>query len=105
MSFAQEVEIEITRERANELEEKSKTTSLPVVGLHILEVTEESVDQGLIEKDTMISGQDMLIALAEKLEYQGDDEVIRSDIVDAIKLMSNYVTTRLVPIKIPDPLG
>lgn len=50
MSFAQEVEIEITKERAAELEEQSKITSLPVVGLHILEVTEESVEQGLIKK-------------------------------------------------------
>lgn len=105
MSFAQEVEIEITKERANELEELSKITSLPVVGLHILDVTDEFVEQGLIKKETMLSGQDLLIALAEKLEYQGDDEKIRSDIVDAIKLMSNYVTTRLVPIKIPDPLA
>lgn len=104
MSFAQEVEIEITRERANELEEQSKITSLPVNGLHLLDVLDESIEQGLLKKEQFISGQDMLIALAEKLEYHGDDEQVRSDIVDSIKLMSNYVTTRLVPIRIPDPL-
>lgn len=102
MSEIEQVEIRVSAERAKELAELSKITSLPEDGLHMLDVMDEAIAKGAVSKGDMLSGQDMLNSIAEKLEYQGDDPEIRRQMVNSIKLMSNYATTRLVPISIPE---
>lgn len=104
MSQIRDFQVTLTPKEEQELAEKSKITSLPEDGILVLEIMEERVQNGLVDKATMLSGQKLLIAIAEKLEYEGDSPDIRAEVVDALKLMSQFATTRLVPIRIPEPV-
>ncbi len=104
MSQIRDFQVTLTPKEEQELAEKSKLTSLPEDGILILEIMEERVEQGLVAAETMLSGQKLLITVAEKLEYEGDNPDIRAEVVDALKLMSQFATTRLVPIRIPEPI-
>lgn len=104
MSQIRDFQVTLTEEEELEVAEKSKITSLPEDGLLVLEIMEERVEHGLVAAETMLSGQKLLIAVAEKLEYEGDSPEVRAEIVDALKLMSQFATTRLVPIRIPEPV-
>lgn len=104
MSQIRDLQVTLTAKEEQELAEQSKLTSLPEDGLLLLEIMEERVENGLVDPDTMLSGQRLLIAVAEKLEYQGDNPDVRAEAVDALKLMSQFATTRLVPIRIPEPV-
>lgn len=97
-----DIEVKISAEREKEIAELSKITSIPEDGLLLLDIFEDRVKDGLVDPVTMLSGQDLLLSIAEKLEYDGSDEAVRAEMIDAIKLMSVYATTRLVPIKIPE---
>ena len=95
------VKVNIGAEEAEELRKKSEITSLPEDGLYLLDAIEKAVSLGKVDADDMLSGQDILIAIAEKLENEGDNPAVRTELVEKIRLMSDYATTRLVPIEIP----
>ncbi|MCX2696251.1 hypothetical protein [Ochrobactrum chromiisoli] len=95
------VKVKITDEEAEELKTQSEITSLPEDGLYLLSAIEKAVSLGTVNADDMLSGQDMLIAIAEKLENESDNPAVLAELVEKIRLMSDYATTRLVPIEIP----
>lgn len=95
------VKVNIRAAEAEELKRQSEITSLPEDGLYLLDAIEKAVKLGTVDADDMISGQDMLIAIAEKLENEGRDPSVLADMINNIRLMSDYATTRLVPIEIP----
>lgn len=95
------VKVNISAAEAEELKSQSEITSLPEDGLYLLDAIEKAVKLGTVNADDMISGQDMLIAIAEKLENESDNPAVRAELVEKIRLMSDYATTRLVPIEIP----
>lgn len=66
-----------------------------------MDAIDEAVKKGTVSTDDMLSGQDMLIAIAEKLELEGDNPEVRALLIEKLRLMSDYATTRLVPIEIP----
>lgn len=44
----------------------------------------------------------MLIAIAEKLEFRGDDPDVVEEMVNKLRVLSNFATTRLVPVSPPE---
>lgn len=95
------LKVNISAEEAEELRLQSALTTLPEDGIYLLNAIDEAVKLGTVDKSDMISGQDMLIAIAEKLETEGRDPSVLADMINTIRLMSYYATTRLVPIEIP----
>lgn len=95
------LKVNISAEEAEELRKKSEITSLPEDGIYLMDAIDEAVKKGTVSADDMLSGQDMLIAIAEKLEQEGDNPEVRALMVENLRLMSDYATTRLVPIEIP----
>lgn len=95
------VKVNISAEEAEELKLQASLTTLPEDGIYLLNAIDKAVKLGTVDKNDMLSGQDMLIAIAEKLENEGDNPVVRTELVENIRLMSDYATTRLVPIEIP----
>ncbi|SPL65059.1 hypothetical protein [Ochrobactrum soli] len=95
------VKVNISAEEAEELKLQASLTTLPEDGIYLLNAIDKAVKLGTVDKNDMLSGQDMLIAIAEKLENEGDNPVVRTELVEKIRLMSDYATTRLVPIEIP----
>lgn len=101
MSEIVALKVNISAEEAKELRKKSEITSLPEDGIYLMDAIDEAVKKGTVSADDMISGQDMLIAIAEKLEFEGDNAEVRALMIENLRLMSDYATTRLVPIEIP----
>ncbi|MEN3142313.1 hypothetical protein ABDF71_09885 [Ochrobactrum sp. WV_118_8] len=101
MSQITALKVKISAEEAEELKTQSEITSLPEDGLYLLSAIEKAVSLGTVNADDMISGQDMLIAIAEKLENEGHNPAVRAELVDKLRLTSYYATTRLVPVEIP----
>jgi hypothetical protein len=101
MSQITALKVKISAEEAEDLKSQSEITSLPEDGLYLLSAIEQAVRLGTVNANDMISGQDMLIAIAEKLENEGDNPEVVANLIDKIRLMSDYATTRLVPIEIP----
>lgn len=101
MSKIMALRVNISVEEAEELRKKSEITSLPEDGIYLLDAIDEAVKKGTVSADDMLSGQDLLIAIAEKLELEGDSADVRAHLIDKLRLMSDYATTRLVPIEIP----
>lgn len=95
------LKVNISAEEAEELRKKSEITSLPEDGIYLMDAIDEAVKKGTVSADDMLSGQDMLIAIAEKLELEGDNAEVRAHMIENLRLMSDYATTRLVPIEIP----
>ena len=92
----------ISAKEAEELRLQSALTTLPEDGLYLMNAIDKAIDQGLVNKEEMLSGQDMLLAIAEKLENEGNNPDVVSDIITKLRLMSVYATTRLVPVSIPE---
>jgi hypothetical protein len=101
MSNIDILKVNISAEEAEELRLQSALTTLPEDGIYLLNAIDEAVKIGTVDKNDMLSGQDMLIAIAEKLENEGRDPSVLADMIKNIRLMSDYATTRLVPIEIP----
>lgn len=101
MSEIMSLKVNISAEEAEALRKKSEITSLPEDGIYLMDAIDEAVKQGIVSADDMLSGQDLLIAIAEKLEFEGDNAEVRALLVEKLKLASDYATTRLVPIEIP----
>jgi len=101
MSNITALKVTISAEEAEELRQKSEITSLPEDGIYLMDAIDEAVKQGTVSADDMLSGQDLLIAIAEKLEHEGDSAEVRALLIEKLRLMSDYATTRLVPIEIP----
>lgn len=101
MSKIMALKVNISAEDAEELRKKSEITSLPEDGIYLMNAIDEAIKKGTVSADDMISGQDMLIAIAEKLEFEGDNAEVRALMIENLRLMSDYATTRLVPIEIP----
>lgn len=101
MSNITALKINILAEEAEELRKKSEITSLPEDGIYLMDAIDEAVKKGTVSADDMLSGQDLLIAIAEKLELEGDNPEVRALLIEKLRLMSDYATTRLVPIEIP----
>ena len=101
MSNIDILKVNISAEEAEELRLQSALTTLPEDGIYLLNAIDKAVKLGTIDKNDMLSGQDMLIAIAEKLENEGRDPSVLADMINNIRLMSDYATTRLVPIEIP----
>lgn len=95
------LKVNISAEEAEELKLQSALTTLPEDGIYLLNAIDEAVKIGAVDKNDMISGQDMLIAIAEKLENEGHNPAVRAELVDKLRLTSYYATTRLVPVEIP----
>lgn len=95
------LKVNISAEEAEELRKKSEITSLPEDGIYLMDAIDEAVKKGTVSADDMLSGQDLLIAIAEKLELEGDNPEVRALMIENLRLMSDYATTRLVPIEIP----
>jgi len=101
MSNIDILKVNISAEEAEELKAQSEITSLPEDGIYLLNAIDKAVKLGTVDKNDMISGQDMLIAIAEKLENEGHNPAVRAELVDKLRLTSYYATTRLVPVEIP----
>ncbi len=101
MSEIMALKVNISAEKAEELRKKSEITSLPEDGIYLMDAIDEAVKKGTVSADDMLSGQDLLIAIAEKFEQDGDNAEVRAVLIEKLKLMSDYATTRLVPIEIP----
>lgn len=101
MSEIMALKVNISAEKAEELRKKSEITSLPEDGIYLMDAIDEAVKKGTVSANDMLSGQDLLIAIAEKFEQDGDNAEVRAVLVEKLKLMSDYATTRLLPIEIP----
>jgi len=101
MSEIMALKVNFSAEQAEELRKKSEITSLPEDGIYLMDAIDEAVKKGTVSADDMLSGQDLLIAIAEKFEQDGDNAEVRAVLIEKLKLMSDYATTRLVPIEIP----
>lgn len=101
MSNIDILKVNISAEEAEELKLQSALTTLPEDGIYLLNAIDKAMEMGTVDKNDMISGQDMLIAIAEKLENESDNPEVVAELIDKIRLMSDYSTKRLVPIEIP----
>lgn len=101
MSNITALKVNISAEEAEELRKKSEITSLPEDGIYLMDAIDEAVKKGTVSADDMLSGQDLLIAIAEKFKFEGDNAEVRTLLIEKLRLMSDYATTRLVPIEIP----
>lgn len=101
MSQITSLKVKISASEAEELKHQAEITSLPEDGIYLLNAIDKAIELGEVREEDMISGQDMLIAIAEKLESDKSNPEVVADLIGKIRLMSYYATTRLVPIEIP----
>lgn len=88
-------------ETAAKVRETAEETGLPAEGVLTLAATEKAIANGDLDPSDMLSGQDMLIAIAEKLDEQGKDPEFASQMADKLRALSYYATTHLVPVSRP----
>jgi hypothetical protein len=95
MSQITSLKVKMSAKEVEELKLQSALTALPEDGVYLLNAIDKAVEQGEVSKE------DMLIAIAEKLENEGENPSVRDELVNKLRLMSYYATTRLVPVEIP----
>ena len=73
--------------------------SLPLDGTILLRLVDLGIRQGDIDPSSMMSAQEHLSAIAYKIERDGVHENDIPDLVIKLRQISEYATTRLVPME------
>lgn len=81
---------------------ESAATSLPLDGTVLLHLTDLGVQQGDIDPASMMSAHEHLQAIADRLERDGAFEDDLPDLIIKLRQLSEYATTRKIPM---DPFG
>jgi hypothetical protein len=95
------LEYSLDPDMAEKLAETAKETGMPEQGVFMLVGVERAIQNGDIDPKTMLSGQDMLNAIAEKLELEGDNPKVVEAMTDKLRALSYFATTHLVPVTPP----
>lgn len=77
---------------------ESAATSLPLDGTILLQLVDLGIQQGDIDPSAMLSAHEHLQAIANRLERDGVFEEDLPDLIAKIRMLSEYATTRLVPM-------
>lgn len=77
---------------------EAAATSLPLDGTVLLQFVDLGIKQGDIDPASMMSAQQHLSAIADKLERDGVHENDVPDLIFRLRQLSEYATTRLVPM-------
>jgi hypothetical protein len=94
-------EYELDPETAQKLKETAEECGFPEQGVFMLVSIQRAIENGDLDPATMLSGQDMLNAIAEKLELEGDDPKVVEAMTDKLRALSYFATTHLVPVTPP----
>lgn len=95
------LDFDMDSETAAKARETAEETGLPVEGVLTLAATEKAIQNGDLDPTDMLSAQDMLIAIAEKLDEHCADPEYVAQMADKLRALSNYSTTHLVPVTPP----
>lgn len=77
---------------------ESAVTSLPLDGTILLRLTGLGVEQGDIDPKLMMSAQEHLQAIVDRLERDGVHEEELPDLIIKLRQLSEYATTRKIPM-------
>lgn len=88
--------------RIKECQASSKISSISAEGTHTIFLLDEMYEEEKINEENCYSGDDFMRHLAQTLKNEGDDPKVRAELVQQIRVMSYFVTQRLVPTHIVD---
>lgn len=77
---------------------ESDATSLPLDGTILLGIVDLGVQQGDIDPAAMMSAQEHLSAIADRLERDGIFESDVPDLIAKLRMLSEFATTRQIPM-------
>lgn len=77
---------------------EAAVTSLPLDGTILLRLVDLGISQGQIDPASMMSAHEHLSAIADKLERNGVHEDELPDLIVKLRQLSEYATTRLIPM-------
>lgn len=92
---------EVSDEMRAKIKETAEECGLPEKGVLVLVATQQAIDDGSINADELLSGQDMITAIADRLDDVSNDPEAISDLADKLRLISVYATTHLIPVSKP----
>lgn len=95
------IEYDMDAETATKAQEAAEEMGMSLEGFLTVSATEQAIRNGDLDPADMLSAQDMLIAIAEKLDEQGNDPAFVSQMADKLRALSYYATTHLVPVSRP----
>lgn len=90
--------LQLSSDQLSAAQAESAATSLPLDGTILLQLVDLGVSQGDIDPASMMSAQQHLSAIADRIERDGVFEEDLPDLIAKIRLLSEYATTRPIPM-------
>lgn len=93
-----QLEIKLDADTEARIKAEAEEMGLPENGVLLMTILEMGIQKGTVDPATLMSAQDHILAMADRIEANGvrDDDVF--DIVAKLRILSSFATTQLVPV-------
>lgn len=92
------LQIDLTDDELAAARADAAAASLPLDGVILTPIVAEGIETGQLADQVLMSAQQHLVAMADKIERHGIDDDDVFDVVAKLRILSQYATTRIVPV-------
>ncbi len=93
------LEVDLEPEMEAEIKAEAKAMKLPENGVLLMKLLGMGIADGTIDPANLMSAQDLLAAMADKIEQDGVHEDNVFDLVAKLRILSLFATTAPVPVR------
>lgn len=93
-----QIEMTLDAETEARIKVEAEEMGLPENGVLLMTILEMGIQKGTVDPNNLMSAQEHMLAMADRIEANGvrDEDVF--DIVAKLRILSSYATTQLVPV-------
>ena len=93
-----ELRVTLDDEAARRVRAEAAEMGLPEEGVLMMSLLEASIRNGTVADEGLMSAQEHIGAMADKIEANGVAEDELGDLVAKLRILSLYATTQVVPV-------
>ncbi len=98
MSDYAQLKVQLDSATAEKVKAQAENMGMPEDGVLLMTLLEMGIQDGTVDDTNLMSAQEHLIAMADKIEADGVNEADVSNLVAKIRILSAFATTQLVPV-------
>lgn len=98
MSDYAQLKVQLDSATAEKVKAEAENMGMPEDGVLLMTLLEMGIQDGTVDDANLMSAQEHLIAMADKIEANGMNEADVPNLVAKIRILSAFATTQLVPV-------
>lgn len=98
MSDYAQLKVQMDSATAEKVKAEAENMGMPEDGVLLMTLLEMGIQDGTVDDANLMSAQEHLVAMADKIEADGVNEADVSNLVAKIRILSAFATTQLVPV-------